>query len=256
MLLQNTKHYIFLSSYRVYADLERPIKETSPRLLEVSDDAEFLSHAQTEYALYKAQEEDILRDSAYTNWTILRPSMVYSTYRYQLVGLEAPTFIARAYKKKTVVLPENAMKLHAALTWSGDVAKMILGLLLNENAFGETYTIASGEPITWAEVAACYKNLLQLDIVTVSQEEYAKIFELFPAEWYKHLYDRFYDRTIDNSKILKATGLSKHDFVNFEKGIYYELTQIKDKEIWQESTISIQMDRYLENRQKQICNHV
>lgn len=29
LYLKNTKHYIFLSTYRVYADCEYPIKETS-----------------------------------------------------------------------------------------------------------------------------------------------------------------------------------------------------------------------------------
>lgn len=250
MLLRNTKHYIFLSSYRVYADLERPIKETSPRLLEVSDDIEFLGHRDTEYALYKAREEDILRNSPYINWTILRPSMVYSTYRYQLVGLEAPTFVPRAQKGKTIVLPENAMGLHAGLTWSGDVAKMILGLLLNENTFGETYTVASGETIIWGEAAEVYKKILNADIMTVSKEEYAKIFGPFRSEWYKHLYDRFYDRLIDNSKILQATGLTKSDFTDFETGVYNELSKIKDKEIWQENSISKQMDQYLEKLHK------
>ena len=33
LYLENTKHYIFLSTYRVYANEEHPIKETSPRIL-------------------------------------------------------------------------------------------------------------------------------------------------------------------------------------------------------------------------------
>lgn len=246
LLLQNTRHYIFLSSYRVYADLECPIKESSPRLLEVSEDSEFLGYVDTEYALFKAREEDILRRSPYINWTILRPSMVYSTYRYQLVGLEAPTFIARAQKGKPVILPENAMELHAALTWSGDITKMILGLLLNENAYGETYTAASGETITWAEVTEIYKTILHADILTVSREEYAKIFKPFRGEWYKHLYDRFYDRVIDNSKILQVTGLTASDFTGFKTAVSRELERIKDKADWQESAISAKMDEYLE----------
>lgn len=250
LFLQKTKHYLFFSSYRVYADLERPIKETSPRLLEASDDVEFLSHKDTEYALYKARKEDILCRSSYQNWTILRPSMVYSTYRYQLIGLEAPTFIPRAQAGKTVILPENAMTQHAALTWSGDVAKMIVGLLLNENAFGETYTVASGEAITWGEVTEIYKKALKMDVLTVSREEYAKIFAPFQSEWYKHLYDRFYDRLIDNSKILAVTGLTATDFTDFETGVCRELSKMKDKSIWKENAISQQMDRYLADLKK------
>ena len=36
LYLENTKHYIFLSTYRVYANEEHPIKETSPRILDVT----------------------------------------------------------------------------------------------------------------------------------------------------------------------------------------------------------------------------
>lgn len=36
--LDHTEHYIFLSSCRVYDDLEHPVKETSPRLLDSTKD--------------------------------------------------------------------------------------------------------------------------------------------------------------------------------------------------------------------------
>ncbi len=38
LFLENTGHYIYLSTYRIYADEEHPIKESSPRLLDASDD--------------------------------------------------------------------------------------------------------------------------------------------------------------------------------------------------------------------------
>ncbi len=37
MMLDNTSQYIFLSSYRVYADSKGLITETTPRLLDVLD---------------------------------------------------------------------------------------------------------------------------------------------------------------------------------------------------------------------------
>ena len=36
--VHSTGHYVFLSSYRVYADAEHPIRETSPRLIDASPD--------------------------------------------------------------------------------------------------------------------------------------------------------------------------------------------------------------------------
>ena len=38
LLTANTDHLIFLSSYRVYADLEHPITETAPQLIDVIKD--------------------------------------------------------------------------------------------------------------------------------------------------------------------------------------------------------------------------
>lgn len=82
LLLKNTKHYIFLSTYRVFAESNLPITENSPRLLDVSNDSEYL--ATDEYALMKARQENILRKSQYKNWTIIRPTITYSKTRFQL----------------------------------------------------------------------------------------------------------------------------------------------------------------------------
>jgi nucleoside-diphosphate-sugar epimerase len=68
LFLENTKHYVFLSTYRVYSSDELPIKETSPRQLEASKDEYYLSLEKKEYALYKARQEDLLRNSGKNNY--------------------------------------------------------------------------------------------------------------------------------------------------------------------------------------------
>ena len=93
LLLESVRHYIYLSSYRVYADEQHPVTETAPRLLDVSDDEEFL--ATDDYSLHKARGENMLLACGRSNWTIVRPSIVYSKYRYQLVSLEAITHVYR-----------------------------------------------------------------------------------------------------------------------------------------------------------------
>ena len=50
LLLESVRHYIYLSSYRVYADEQHPVTETAPRLLDVSDDEEFLATDELLYA--------------------------------------------------------------------------------------------------------------------------------------------------------------------------------------------------------------
>ena len=67
-LLEATDHYIFLSSSRVYANHEGRITENCPRLLETSKDEAFLST--NRYALRKAREENILRQSGLINYSI------------------------------------------------------------------------------------------------------------------------------------------------------------------------------------------
>lgn len=71
MLLENTEHYIYLSGYRIYADEEHPITETSPRLLDVSEDREFLGYE--DYSLYKARGENILRSSNFSTVLWITP---------------------------------------------------------------------------------------------------------------------------------------------------------------------------------------
>ena len=44
LLSANTQHLIFLSSYRVYSDMEIPITENCPRLLDVIKDKDFLEN--------------------------------------------------------------------------------------------------------------------------------------------------------------------------------------------------------------------
>ena len=87
--LENTQHYIYLSSYRVYADSRLPITEDSPRLLDVSMDKEYLTS--DDYSLRKARGENALIASGKKNWTVVRPTITYSSQRLQLVTLEGNT---------------------------------------------------------------------------------------------------------------------------------------------------------------------
>ena len=104
--LEATDHYIYLSTYRVYANEELPIRETSPRLLDVATDPVFM--ASDDYSLHKARGEETLKASGMTNWTAVRPAITYSYRRFQLVILEANNIINRAIDGKTVVLPLGA----------------------------------------------------------------------------------------------------------------------------------------------------
>ena len=76
MMLSHTGQYIFISSARVFAESKDKLREDSPRLLDVCKDEEYIKS--DEYALAKAREEDLLKQSGKKNWTIVRPSITYN----------------------------------------------------------------------------------------------------------------------------------------------------------------------------------
>ena len=91
ILLNACGQFVYLSSSRVYADSDSPITEESPRLLDVTTDAEYLRT--DEYALAKARQENLLRESEHKNWTIIRPYITYSEIRLQLGVLEKEAWL-------------------------------------------------------------------------------------------------------------------------------------------------------------------
>lgn len=247
LFLDNTNHYMFLSSCRVFADVP-PITEESARLLDVSDDEEFLST--DDYALYKARQENTLNESHYSNWTILRPATTYSTGRLQLVTLEAPTLVYRMLMGKTVVLPEGAMDCEATLSWGGDVAEMIARLLFNEKAYRQSYNVATSEHNSWKTIAEIYNGLCPFKYITVSTEDYLNI--IAPGEtWAKYqlIYARMFQRITDNTKVLEHTGMRQDELMTLRDGLKYEFERSKDFD-WEhfaDSDINVRMDKYLEN---------
>lgn len=243
--LDNTGHYIFLSSCRVFADAP-PIKENSPRLLDVSDDKDFL--ATEDYALFKAKEEDLLAKSNYRNWTITRPATTYSTGRFQLVTLEAPTVIHRMQTGKTIVLPEAAMNCQATLSWGGDVGAMIARLLFNQKAYGESFNAATGEHHSWGEIAKYYNDIVPFKYITVGVDDYLDIIAE-GADWAKYqlIYARMFNRITDNSKILSFTGMKQSELMPLEKGLRFEYENSKhiDFSIYANDYRNLRMDEYL-----------
>ncbi|MDR0920390.1 MAG: NAD-dependent epimerase/dehydratase family protein, partial [Oscillospiraceae bacterium] len=216
-LLTSCKHYLFLSSYRVYGD-NSPIVETSVRLLNSVKDEEYLKT--DEYGLTKARQEDILTASKYKNWTILRPSITYSKERFQLGVMEANEFVNRALKHKPIIFPKEMMSKQTTLTWAGDVATLISKLILEEKAMAQSYTLATSEHHTWGEILEYYKDILKVKVKIISLDTFSSIF----GRNYQIKYDRMFNRIIDNSKVLADTGVKQSDFMPLYDGLKIELT--------------------------------
>lgn len=245
LYLGNTDHYVFLSSYRIYADSKTLITEESPRLLEVATDPVFRTSG--DYALYKAEQEDMLRESGYSNWTILRPTITYSKDRFQLVTLEARVLVYRMLRGMTVVLPEPALNIMGTLSWAGDFGTMVSRLVQNPNAMRETYTIGTAEHYTWGEIAEIYKELGGLKYVTTDTESFLKILNpdvpLYSRQ--QLTYDRYFNRAIDNTKILNATGLKQTDLMPLRKGLAMELEGVPRDAKWEDFGANERMDQLL-----------
>lgn len=245
LFLENTAHYIYLSTCRVYDDKEQPIKETSPRLWDSSEDE--VLKASHDYCIYKAQDEDLLHASGYDNWTIVRPATTVSTMRLQLVTLEFKNSIGRALVGKKVVLPIQAKDKPATLSWGGDVAKMIARILFKEGAKREVYNVCSAEYRTWEEIAEYYRELVGLEAVWVDKEDYLKI--LSPegninVRWQLE-YARLFRRITDNSKVLSLTGLKQEELISMHDGLKLEIGNIPQDYVPADTEVGIRMDEYL-----------
>lgn len=178
-LLDSCAQYVFLSSSRVYACSQTPLTEESPRLLDASDDAEYL--ATDEYALAKARQENLLAASGKRNFTIIRPYITYAENRLQLGTLEKETWLFRALSGRTVVLSREMLERKTTLTYGLDVARGIYAVMGNEQALGEVFHITQREARTWREVWDIYKPVIEsytqrpAELIAVEPVQFAQI---------------------------------------------------------------------------------
>lgn len=200
-LLNATKHYIFLSSARVYADTNSPITEDSPRLLDVCNDKDYLNT--DEYALAKARQEDILRNSFKKNWTIIRPYITFSEYRLQLGVLEKERWLYCAINGQSIIFSEDIAEKYTTLTYGEVVAQGISKLIGCQEAMGEAFHITGSTPLRWSEILQLYVETIKEfagnkpNVITIAQHN----MKIGGGTLYQWKYDRLYNRTFDNKKI-------------------------------------------------------
>lgn len=240
LVMSNAGQYVFVSSYRVYAD-SPVLTEGSPRLLDVSDDAEYL--ATDEYALAKARCEDALRESGFSNWTIVRPGITFDgSGRFQLGTLEAGTWLLRAMNGIPVMFPEEMLAKETTLSWGGDVARMIAGVVANPGALEEDYIVAASEHLSWAEIAEVYRRATGLELVLCGMDDY----EQAVGGTYQIWLDRMIDRRIDNSKIMAACEMMPEEILPVRERLLSELEAFLSSELLVRGDIpaNARMDRF------------
>lgn len=228
LLSAKTEHLIFLSSYRVYADLQHPITEEAPLLLDVLEDKLF--HETEKYAASKTRCERFLREESGTdNWTVVRPVISFSENRLDLVCRSGHDVLRMTENGQTILLPEKARNLTAGLEWAGNSGKLIANLLFKKETLREAYTVSGAQNLTWGEAADIYTDLIGAKFQWVDTDKYIENEPKVRSDPFILKYDRLFDRKIDNSKILKATGLKASDFVPIRDGIKTEIEKIKNK---------------------------
>ena len=220
---EHTEQIVYLSSYRVYADEEHPITEKSPTWMDVNVDKVFLESEN--YAMPKLRCEAFLKSVPKKNWTIVRPVISFSDRRFDLFMYSGQAPVLKAKNKENIVLPSMAKEITAGIDWAGNTGKLIGKLLLNEKAFGETFTISSGQNISWGNLADIYREVFGLDTKWVSMEDFIKYGPDMSWNKWGLKYDRILDRAVDVTKVLKATGMKKEDFKSIKEALIYEMNK-------------------------------
>ena len=206
-MLAFTGQYIWFSSSRVYAYSDSPLTEKSPRLLETTTDHAFLST--NRYALRKARQEDMLKNSGFHNYTIIRPYVTYSEDRLQLGVYEKEQWLYRILEGKPLVINKNILQKKTTMSHGKDVAYAISKLVGNKKALAQTVQIASGETMKWLDVIDLYMRVIH-EKTGITPQIYQcgtmlKVDELYEGG-YNTIYDREWDRRFDSGLVNDLIG--------------------------------------------------
>lgn len=228
-LLDEKRQYVFLSSVRIYDNVD-VIVEESQRITKGTKDEKYLNS--NEYAIEKIAQENLLKKFPRKFWTIVRPSITFGRGRFQLGTFEADIILNRASYNLPVCLPPEILNRKTTMTRGSDTAKLISSLLFNHAAFGNDFNVLTDESITWREVAEVYEEVLGLVCKEVTLADYMKI----EGNKWQVKYDRVFDRVCDNTKALNQVPLNSRTLCEVRQGLRAELLSLTTTEIG--STIS------------------
>lgn len=206
IISNNTKHYIFLSSARVYSNCDEFINENTQLLMDSMIDEEYLK--QNEYALEKNREEEYIRNYQNKNWTIIRPYITYNFNRIQFGAYEKEQWLYRVLNGKKVAIQKDMFYKYTTLSYAGDVSYYISKLIGNEKAYGEIIQIMdNNSKIKWKDVYDIYKSVLNENNIKFEVELVEhKESDLLGINMYQLKYDRYYNRRFYSLKLEEIIG--------------------------------------------------
>jgi nucleoside-diphosphate-sugar epimerase len=151
--------------------------------------------------------------------TIVRPSLTYGPTQipFSVGSWQHPwTIIERMKRGKKVIIPGDGSSLWV-LTWNGDFARGLIGLLGNPDALGEAFQITSDEVLTWEQIyLEAYLALgVAPNVVHIPSDLIA---HYWPHAYGSLIGDKSNSVVFDNSKIKKIVPGFTCD-VNWAEGL-------------------------------------
>jgi nucleoside-diphosphate-sugar epimerase len=142
------KQFVFISSASAYQKPPRHYLITEETPLENP----YWKYSQDKIACEKRLMQEY-HDSGFPV-TIIRPSLTYGPSQIPLIGASWAhpyTVVDRMKRGRKVIVPGDGTSLWV-LTWNGDFAKGLIGLLGNEMTIGEAFHITSDEVLSWNQI--------------------------------------------------------------------------------------------------------
>jgi nucleoside-diphosphate-sugar epimerase len=236
IFLLNCKKYIYMSSARIYSNCDDVISETTPRLLDVSNNKAFLER--DSYAIPKGKQEDILQNSGFNNYLILRPYITYSEKRLPLCGMEKEIWLYRVLHGRTIVMPNDVGSHFTSLTFGDDCAKAIYNIIVSGVNISDTVNISINETITWNDILSIYEDVLN-ERGFETKIHYIKNSIKAKDGDYQTIYDRLYDRRFDTTKLESVIDVG--EFKKMATGLRDSLNLFLD---YQDFNVSLQNWRF------------
>ena len=149
----------------------------------------------------------MLNESGFSYFTIVRPYITYSNARLQLGIYEKEQWLYRVLRDKPIVISEGVLEKTTALSYGFDVALGIFKVLDKSVFLNDSINIVTSETIKWSDILSIYENVVYQETgkkvnVYISSENH-HIENLFEGG-YNTIYDRKWDRTFNNSKLLNS----------------------------------------------------
>lgn len=214
-MCENTNQYIVLSTAGVYAQNDGYITEESLRYI----DDPMNKDDENDYHIEKAKIENYVLQSKYTNFTIVRPHMIFSENNLRLGVYYSDVWLYRALHGLTTVMPKDMLDVVTAYTYAGDVAKEFEMIISNRNALGQVYNLTSDESTTTREVLKLY----QIAVKTLGKEMKVKYIDtsdslckIIPTAAQRIRKDRLIDRKMSAEKV-KSLSENTFQFCNWKE---------------------------------------